>query len=338
MKIEQQYTSQIGEEFAQEMKLQSQRERMIRLAPIGILIFFVFILSIVAEGFFSLKNLQAILSQLSIPLVMSMGLTFVIILGSIDLSGEGLGGFVGAIVSLMVLNSKNAMDMGVLGMIIAVVSGLAVGSLSGVIHVKGKMPSFMVTYAVSSVMAGFAVLSYKGQPAMIQYEFFSKIARGTFFGIPYLTIMALLIFVIAFILQEYTRFGSYVMAIGDNESVARNTGININKTKIKVFAWMGFCIGVAGLLGAIRIGRGEVAIGKGTVFPAITAVVVGGTSLSGGKGGVVNSLVGTLIVTVINNGLILLGVNTYIQSAVQGIIIIAAVALSVARGKKVIVK
>lgn len=337
MKIEQ-YTSQIGQEFAQEMKRQSQKERLITLAPIGILLFFVIILSIVAEGFFSLKNLQAILSQLSIPLVMSMGLTFVILLGSIDLSGEGLGGFVGAIVSLMVLNTKNTMDMGLIGMMIAVASGLILGTLSGVIHVKGKMPSFMVTYAISSVMAGFAVLSYKGQPAMIQYELFSKLARRTFLGIPYLTIIALLIFVIAFILQEYTRFGTYVMAIGDNESVARNTGINIDKTKIKVFAWMGFCIGIAGLLGAIRIGRGEVAIGKGTVFPAITAVVVGGTSLSGGKGGVVNSLIGTFIVTVINNGLILLGVNTYIQSAVQGIIIIAAVALSVERGKKVIVK
>ena len=105
-----------------------------------------------------------------------------------------------------------------------------------------------------------------------------------------------------------------------------------------VFAWSGFCIGVAGVLGAIRIGRGEVVIGKDTVFPAITAVVVGGTPLTGGKGGVVHSLVGALIVTIIGNGLILLGVGTYIQSAIQGIIIITAVALSVKRGRKVVTK
>lgn len=333
-----QYLSQIGKEFTQEMKRQSQKERIVTLAPMAILIFLIAILSIVADGFFSIKNMQTILSQMAIPLVMSMGITFVILLGSIDLSGEGLGGFVGSIVALMVLNSKNTMDIGVAGMIIAVASGLGIGIVSGVIHVKGRMPSFMVTYAISSIMAGIAVLSYQGQPAMIQYDVFIKLAQGTFFGIPYLTIIALIVFAVAFILQEYTRFGTYVMAIGDNESVARNTGININKTKIMVFAWMGLCIGIAGLLGAVRIGRGEVAIGTGTVFPAITAVVVGGTALTGGKGGVVNTLIGTLIVTIINNGLILLGVNSYIQSATQGIIIIAAVALSVPRGKKIIVK
>ncbi len=333
-----QYISQIGKEFTLEMKRQSQKERIVAMAPVAILLALITILSVVADGFFSLKNMQTILSQMAIPLVMSMGLTFVILLGSIDLSGEGLGGFVGSIVSLMVLNSKNTMDIGAAGMIIAVASGLAVGIASGIIHVKGRMPSFMVTYAISSIMAGIAVLSYQGQPAMIQYEVFIILAQGTFLGIPYLTFIALLVFAVAFILQEYTRFGTYVMAIGDNESVARNTGININKTKIMVFTWMGLCIGIAGLLGAIRIGRGEVAIGTGTVFPAVTAVVVGGTALTGGKGGVVNSLIGTIIVTVINNGLILLGVNTYIQSATQGIIIIAAVALSVARGKKIIVK
>ena len=323
--------SRVGKEFAQEMKRQSQKERIVALAPAGILILFVAVLSVIAEGFFSLKNLQSILSQMAIPLVMSMGLTFVILLGSTDLSGEGLGGFVGAAVSLMVLNTRNTADMGVIGMAIAVTSGLILGIASGIIHVKGKMPSFMVTYAVSSIMAGFAVLSYKGQPAMIKYELFTTLATGSVLGIPYLTLISLAVFAAAFILQEYTRFGSYVMAIGDNEGVVRNTGINIDKTKIKVFAWMGLCIGIAGLLGAVGIG-------KGTVFPAITAVVVGGTSLSGGKGGVVHSLIGTLIVTVINNGLILLGVNTYIQSAMQGIIIIAAVALSVARGKEIIVK
>jgi ribose transport system permease protein len=333
-----QYISQIGKEFTLEMKRQSQKERIVAMAPVAILLALITILSVVADGFFSLKNMQTILSQMAIPLVMSMGLTFVILLGSIDLSGEGLGGFVGSIVALMVLNSKNTMDIGAAGMIIAVASGLAVGIASGIIHVKGRMPSFMVTYAISSIMAGIAVLSYQGQPAMIQYEVFTILAQGTFLGIPYLTFIALLVFAVAFILQEYTRFGTYVMAIGDNESVARNTGININKTKIMVFTWMGLCIGIAGLLGAIRIGRGEVAIGTGTVFPAVTAVVVGGTALTGGKGGVVNSLIGTIIVTVINNGLILLGVNTYIQSATQGIIIIAAVALSVARGKKIIVK
>lgn len=332
------YSSPIAAEFVQEMTRRNKRERMIQLAPVGILLLLVATLSIVAEGFFTLYNMQSVLSQLSIPLVMSMGLTFVILLGGTDLSGEGLGGFVGSIVILMVMNTRTTLDLGALGIFIAVASGLVVGIVSGYVHVKGKMPSFIVTYAISSIMAGFAVLSYRGQPAMSKYEFFVTLARERFIGVPYLTWIALAVFAISYLIQERTSFGSYVFAIGDNERVAKNTGIDINKIKIQVFAWSGFCIGVAGLLGAIRIGRGEVVIGKDTVFPAITAVVVGGTPLTGGRGGVVHSLVGAMIVAVINNGLILLGVSTYYQSAVQGIIIITAVALSVARGKNVITK
>lgn len=332
------YSSPIAAEFAEEMNRRNKRERLVAFAPVGILLFLVAVLSVVAEGFFSLYNMQSILSQLSIPLVMSMGLTFVILMGGTDLSGEGLGGFVGSVVILMVLNTKTGLDWGVFGMVLAVLFGLVVGIFSGIIHVKGKMPSFIVTYAVSSIMAGFAVLSYKGQPAMAKYDLFVTLARGRFLAIPYLTWIALAVFVVSYIIQERTAFGSYVFAIGDNERVTKNTGIDIIKTKIMVFAWSGFCIGVAGVLGAIRIGRGEVVIGKDTVFPAITAVVVGGTPLTGGRGGVVHSLVGAMIVTVINNGLILLGVSTYIQAAVQGIIIITAVALSVARGKNVITK
>lgn len=325
-------------EFAQEMKRQSQRERLASLAPACILLFLVLLLSFVAQGFFSVKNLQTILYQASIPLVMSMGLTFVILLGSTDLSAQGLGGFVGSIVSLMVLNSKTDLNLGGAALLIAIMSSVLVSTVSGLIHVKGKLPSFMVSYAISSIMAGFAVLCYQGQPALIRYELFTSISQGTLLGIPYLTLIALGVFGVAFILQEYTRLGSHVIAIGDNESIAKNMGINIDKTKILVFVWLGLCIGIAGILGAIRNGRGEVAIGKDMVFPAITAVVVGGTSLSGGKGGVVQSLVGAFIVTIINNGLILLGVNPYIQSAMQGLIIISAVALSISRDRKAIVK
>ena len=331
-------TSQIAKEFAEEMKKMNKKEKISTWMPVGILIFLIIVFSVIANGFLTLYNFKSILSQLSILLVMAMGLTFVIMIGGTDLSGEGLAGFVGAIVSLMVLNTKTTLNLGVFAVLIAVLSGVVIGFVSGVIHVKGKLPSFMVTYAISNVMAGFAVLSYKGTPALIQYDVFTTISQGSFLGIPYLTIVAIIIFLISYFLLGKTRFGSYVYAIGDNESVVRNTGINIDSVKVKIFAWSGFCIGVAGVMGAIRIGRGDVSIGTGTVFPAITAVVVGGTALTGGKGGVINSLIGVLIVTVINNGLILLGVSSYIQSAVQGIIIIIAVALSAAKNSKEIVK
>lgn len=333
-----QNTSLIAEEFAYEMRLQARKEKIINYAPVGILTFFILLLAIIAPGFLSAYNFKIILNQLSVPLVMTMGLTFVILLGSTDLSGEGLGGFCGCLVTLLVINTKNSNNYGAWAFMIAVICGLIVGIFSGVIHVKGKIPSFMVTYAMSSIMTGFAIMSYRGQPAMAKDTLLERITSGSFLGIPYLTIASLLVFAVAYFLQNYTRFGTYVMAIGDNEAVARNTGINVDRIKIKVFMWSGLCIGIAGVISAIRVARGDVGLGKDTVFPAITAVVVGGTTLTGGKGGVVNSLIGALIVTVINNGLILMGVNMYIRSALQGVIIIIAVALSVTHDKKVIVK
>ena len=333
-----QYTSQIAEEFADEIKKQIRRTKINNYTPVAILFVLIFIFSITAPGFISFHNVTNILNQLSVPLLMTMGLTFVIMLGSIDLSGEGLAGFAGCLVSLLVLNSNNLNDFGVYAFFIAAICGIFVGAISGIIHVKGKMPSFIVTFAVSSIMAGIAVLSYRGQPAMVTDPMFRTISAGNLFGIPFLTILALIVFAISFVLQYYTRFGAYVIAIGDNEASVRNAGVNVDWVKIRVFMWVGFCIALAGIVSIIRVSRGEIGLGTDTVFPAITAVVVGGTALTGGRGGVLNSFIGALMVTVINNGLILLGVDMLIRTALQGVIIIIAVALSVPRGKKIIVK
>ncbi len=332
------HTSRVGEEFAQEMKKQSQKERFMSLAPLIILLVLIVIFSVTAQGFFSINNFYNLLNQAAIPLVMSLGLTFVILMGSTDLSAEGLGGFIGSVVALMVLNSKNDMNLGAFAIPLVVLISIGVSMLSGLLHIKGKLPSFMVSYGVSSIMSGFAVLSYRGVPARIRDPLFTVMAQGNFLGIPYLTWIAIVTFVIAYILQNRTRFGSYVMAIGDNEAIAKNIGINIEWTKFKVFVWLGLCIGIVGVMGAVRVGQGDVGIGSDLVFPAITSVVVGGTSLSGGKGGVVHTLIGAFIVTVINNALVLLGVSPYIQQAVQGLIILGAVALSVPHGKNLIVK
>ena len=137
--------SRIGLEFADEMKKQSQRERFISLAPFGILLLLIVVFSIIAQGFFSLTNLRNLLNQVAIPLVMSEGLTFIFLMGSTDLSAEGLGGFVGSILSLMILNSKTSLDMGFLAIVIAFLSAVCVSLISGFIHSKGKLPTFMVS-------------------------------------------------------------------------------------------------------------------------------------------------------------------------------------------------
>ena len=155
---------------------------------------------------------------------------------------------------------------------------------------------------------------------------------------PLLTWFAMVVFLIAFMIERYTAFGRHVYAIGENERMVRASGINVDRIKVAVFAWSAFCASVAGIFGAVRLNIGEVIISNGFLFSTITAVVVGGTSLVGGSGGVAQSLVGVVIVTIIQDGMILLGVNAYVQPAVQSMIVVVAVALTVSRGRKLIFK
>lgn len=328
----------IAEQFQQKIKSDRKKSKIVQFAPVIILVVLIALFGILNNDFISKANFIAILNQLSIPLIVSLGVTFIILMASIDLSVDGVMGLTGSVVSLVILNNKTALDLGIFGIIIALGIGALIGYITGVIQVKAKIPSFMVTFSMSFIAAGLALLSYKGIPATIEDHLFRKIATGSFLQIPVITWIAIILFIIAYIIQEYTAFGRYVFAIGDNESIPRITGVNVDKVKILAFTWSGFCIGLAGVIGAARLGRGTVLIGKGNLFPAITAIVVGGTALSGGEGGVINTLLGALIVTVLQNGLILMGVDPYIQSGIQGLIILAAVALSVKRGKKVITK
>ena len=330
--------SAVAEEFKLKIIEERKKNRIINTAPFIIFVILVIAVSVCVDGFFTYNNFISILYQIATPLVLSAGLTFVIILGSIDLSVEGVMGFVGSFIAMLVMNSKNSMNLGLLGVLIALCVGSLVGTLTGVLHVKLRIPSFMVTFGMASVMTGFGVLTYMGRPASIRDPAFEYIAQGSLLGIPYLTWFSFVIFAVAFVIQEYTAFGRHIFAIGENEAVLRTTGINVDKTKVLVFTWSAFCSSVAGLFGVLRLNRGEVTIGTGYLFTTITAVAVGGTALWGGKGGVLQSLVGVLIVVVIQSAMILQGVNPYVQSAVQGVLIIAAVSLTVVRGRKIIIK
>ena len=328
----------IAEEFASRVKRENQRNRITQLAPILVLIVIIAIFGILNKDFISGTNFITILAQLSVPLIVSLGVTFVVLMGSIDLSVDGVMGLTASIVSLLVLNTKTGMDLGIAGIILSVLIGAVAGFFTGLIQVRAKIPSFMVSFGMSSVAAGIALITYSGIPATIQDTMFRGIAMNKLLGIPVLTWIAFVVFAVAYILQEFTPFGRYIYAIGDDESIPRQAGINVDRVKILAFTWSGMCIGLGGIIGASRLGRGTVLVGKGNLFPVMTAVVVGGTALSGGKGGVLNTLLGALIVTVLQNGLVLMGVNPYFQAAIQGIIIIIAVAVSVSRGRGTITK
>jgi ribose transport system permease protein len=165
-----------------------------------------------------------------------------------------------------------------------------------------------------------------------------QLPKIAFLGIPFITWVALIMLLVCIFIQEFTAFGRYIYAVGTDESILHAVGVSVNRVKVKVFMLAGLCFGIAGMLGAIRLGQGQIGVGTGLMFPAQTAVVVGGTSLAGGKGGVINTIVGVLIMTVLANGLLIIGVNPYIRTGIEGVIILVAVALTVAHGAKIISK
>ncbi len=331
-------TTTVADDFSERIAAERTKNRIVELGPLLVMCALIAVMSVFVRGFFTWNNLAALLQQIATPLVLSMGLTFVLLLGSIDLSLEGVMGFTGSIVALLVLNTKNSLNLGVVGILIAITAGTLFGIVSGILHTRLKIPSFMVTFGMGSAITGFGILSYRGIPASINDPMFAHFAAGAFLGMPLLTWFALIIFFIALSIERYTAFGRHLFAIGENESMVRATGISVDQIKVVVFAWSAFCSSVAGVFGAIKLNIGQVIISNGFLFSTITAVVVGGTSLVGGSGGVVQSLVGVIIVTMIQDSMILLGVNAYVQPAVQGMIVIAAVSLTVARGKKLIFK
>jgi ribose transport system permease protein len=329
----------ITEEFAAKIKLENTKSRVSRIAPLLVLLALVVIFSLLrGEVFLSIGNLSSILNQLAIPLLIAMGLTFVILLGSIDLSIDGTVGMAGSLMSLLVLNTKNANNLGVLGLLLGVLASVVVGFLIGTIYVKLKIPSFMVSFSFMYICMGIAMLSYGGIPAYISDPFLMEVPKMAFLGIPIITWVAIVMFFVSFFIQEYTAFGRHIYAVGTDENIPRMAGVNVNRVKVMVFSFAGLCFGIAGVLGGIRLGQGQMQIGTGTMFPSQAAVVVGGTALSGGKGGILNTLVGVLIMTVLENGLVIMRVNPYIKTGIQGLIIIVAIALTVSKGSRVITK
>ncbi len=328
----------VADEFVQKIERKNRKDRIIQLVPVFVLVGLYLVFSVAAPGFASLENLITMLGQTALPLTVALGITFVIITGCIDLSVDGVMSLGGCVVSLLVMNNMTSLSLGIAGVLLSVAVCALIGFFVGLIHVKARIPSFMVSYGFSGIAAGVATAVTGAVAPTILDEGFRNLALTNFLGIPYTAWISFAVFAVAYIIQEYTAFGRYLFAVGNDESIPKVIGVNTQSVKLKAFAWSGALIGLAGVLGASRIGMGTTLIGKNNLFPAMTAVVLGGTSLSGGRGGVLNTLLGILIVTELNNGLVLLGVSSDLQTGIQSLIILAAVALSSVRGRRVVSK
>ena len=307
-------------------------------APVAVLLALCCFIQIFSPNFLSVSNFVGLLNSAAIPLVLSMGATFIILMGSIDLSIEGVVAVSAVLVSLLVDNDVTDYAIGLAAVPIAILCGGAMGLLNGLLHVKLKTPSFMTTLGVGFAGIGIATTILGGFTARISDQSVRYLSLGRVLGVPVAAWIALAAVLLSLLIQERTRLGRWLYAIGTDEVTAGHAGIPVQRTRILAFALAGLFYGLAGVLSVAQFGQGHALISQGRLFTTVTAIVVGGTSLSGGVGSVLNSVIGVFVVTILANGMILMGVPPYVQQGVQGLLIIVAVTLALDRSRLGVVK
>ncbi len=298
----------------------------------------IIIFSFTAENFFSLPNLTNILDLSATLLLTATAMTFILMLGAIDLSVEGLAGLAGIVGALMVKNFTNSNDYGFLSIIICIFLGAIFGLLNGIVFTKLKIPSFMTTLGVGAVATGVGVLVTRGYPVIITDQSIRGLAHIRLLGgvVPLLFVIAITINFLIWFISERTMLGRHVIAIGGDEAIAKDLGIKIDLVKIIVFGISGAMFGLVGMLLVAKLGAGDIRNTIGLTFDAIAAALIGGIAITGGIGKIPYAAIGAI--TLLRNGMVLLGINPYIQQGVVGAIIILTVAVTIERKKIGVIK
>lgn len=299
---------------------------------IYIAFFFLFVvLSILSPHFLTVPNLTNIVKQVSINGILAIGATCVLLSGGIDLSP-------GSIVALSGVVAATFSHPGEFPIFVPILAGLAVGAsvgaVNGLVTAKGKIPPFIVTLGMWTAARGAALVFTDGRPVIDVSDEYRFIGGGYILGVPILIYFLVVVFIIAYFVLNNTVFGRRVYAIGGNETAAKVSGINVDRVKIAVYAIAGLLSGLGGILLSSRILSGSPVAGQGYELDAIAAAVIGGTSTSGGVGKLYGTIVGALIIGVMNNGLDLLNVSSYYQQIVKGVIIVLAVYIDAKSKKK----
>jgi len=304
----------------------SRRWTFVDFAPLAALVVLTIGFAIANPRFRTLTNLHNILDTAAVLAVVTVGTTFVLFMGAIDLSMEGIIGTGVMVGAILVANTRNDNNLGLAGMLAILVVGVAFGTLNGVILTKIRIPSLMATLGVSAIGLGIGTMLFAGNPISVTDPILVGLARTRWLGFTAVTYVALGAVIAGWLIQKYTRVGRYAYAIGGAEDVLRLSGVHLSRYKIYVFALAGLFYGLGALLLLAQLGSGVVQAGSGLNFSSIAAAVVGGTLLSGGRGGVLQSTIGVLVLAVLGNGLVLVGVSSYVQNAVLGVAVVVAVA------------
>ncbi|MBN9177458.1 MAG: ABC transporter permease [Microbacterium sp.] len=294
--------------------------------PLLLLVVLCIGLTIVQPQFATTSNLITILNQAAVPLVVACGMTVVILMGSIDMSTEGVMATVGVATSLLVANTTNGLDLGLVGVLAALAIGATFGAVSGLLVTRLRIPSLMVTLGMWFVGLGLASLLYPARQSGIEDEGLRALALVRVGGLTLNFFLALAVVAILFAALRWSAFGRTVYGIGGGEPQLLLAGVRVSRYKIGAFAISGVCAALAGVMITAQIGLGSPTAGYDQLFPAISAVVIGGTLLSGGRGGILHTVVGVMTLVVLRNGMLLVGIDPYLQQAVIGVALVVIVA------------
>lgn len=311
-------------------KTQKKKELGI-LGPIIALIVLMVFVTILNPSFIKPSNLLNLLRQVSINALIAFGMSFVILTGGIDLS-------VGSVLALTSALFAGMLGMGVptfIAIPLALIIGLVLGGINGVLVTRFSMAPFIATLATMTIFRGLTLVYTGGNPITDFSDAFSYkfIGRGYVLGVPWPVILMVIFFAISYVILNKTPFGRKTYAIGGNERAAYISGIKTDRIKVKIYAISGLLAAMAGLILTSRLDSAQPTAGSAYEMDAIAAVVLGGISMSGGKGTIAGTLVGALILGTLNNGLNMLGVSSFYQQIVKGIVILIAVLIDRKRNK-----
>ncbi len=299
------------------------------------------VLSIMTDKFFTADNGLNVLRQIAVNICIATGMTLIVLTAGIDLSVGSVLALCGAVTAGLL---KNGIEVPAANLFIgftllgALLGGIILGSLLGWFNgfavTKFNVPPFVATLAMLTIARGFTMLYTKGHPISNLGDRFAFIGAGSLAGIPVPVWIAIIVVLLAVFVTQKTKMGRYIYAIGGNEQAAKLSGININKVKITVYAIAGALAALGGIIVTARLDSAQPNAGISYELDAIAAVVIGGTSLSGGKGSVWGTVMGAVIIGVLNNGLVLLNVSPFWQQVVKGAVILLAVIIDKMGEKK----
>lgn len=283
------------------------------------------IITILNPDFLSVSNLMNVLRQVSINALIAFGMTFVILTGGIDLSVGSTLALTGAVTAGLMASGVDPIFAMLLGLLL----GAVLGAINGIIIAKGKVAPFIATLATMTIYRGLTLVYTDGRPVsgLGDSLTFQLLGKGYFLGIPIPVVTMIISFGVLYFILKKTTFGRRVYAVGGNEEASILSGINADRIKIYVYSLLGLLAALASLILTSRLNSAQPTAGEMFELDAIAAVVLGGTSLTGGRGWIVGTLIGALIIGVLNNGLNLIGVTSFFQQVVKGAVILLAVLL-----------